>query len=460
MQQGTTKVPHPGSSLSRIRTPRMQAVHLCVLLFTIALSFCAITAVTSVVNENKQSEQAQQRYENCENAAHQFMDASDYLTNQARLYVLTGDTQYLDNYIKEIDENGTRNEALTTLTANSESGRAIEELKNALELSQELSEKELYSLRLSAESRGVDAKAMPARLADVRLETEHARMTSKEKQRHAEELTISTDYQDTKASIKQRVDGCIQSLNDELHARQREGNHRLDSLLFTLTIAVVLMVLLVVAMVLINYLLMVRPMLAHTKSIAENRKLVPAGAQELRQLALSYNLIYQENSARASELQREAETDSLTGLLNRGAYDRILGEVADNVVLILADVDMFKQINDTYGHEVGDSVLRKVGSAIKGQFRTSDYACRIGGDEFAIVMTDTEGANRETISTKLRHIASALADTSDGLPTATLSMGVAMCTEPTQKETLYRAADESLYEAKRLGRDRFAFHEA
>ena len=460
MQQGTTKVPHPGSSLSRIRTPRMQAVHLCVLVLTIALSFCAVTAVTSVVNENKRSEEAQQRYENCENAAHQFMDASDYLTNQARLYVLTGDTQYLNNYISEVSEGEKRDKALATIATNSESGRAHEELKNALELSQGLSKKELYSLRLSAASRGVDVKAMPALLASVQLDAEHARMTSKEKQRYAEDLTISTDYQEAKTSIKQCVDNCIQSLNDELHTKQRDGSRQLDSQLFSLTIIVALMVLLVVTMVVINYLLMVRPMLAHTKSIAENRKLVPAGAQELRQLALSYNLIYQENSVRASELQHEAETDSLTGLLNRGAYDKILGDVTDNVVLILADVDMFKEINDTYGHEVGDNVLKKVGNAIKGQFRASDYACRIGGDEFAVVMTDINDTDRDTISAKLRRIATALADTSDGLPITTLSMGVAMCTEPTQKETLFRAADESLYEAKRLGRDRFAFHEA
>ena len=460
MQEGMTKVPHPGSSLSRIRTPRMQAVHLCVLVLAIALSCCAIAAVTSVVGENRRSNAAQQQYESCENAAHQFMDASDYLTNQSRLYVLTGDAQYLDNYIDEVERNKTRSNSLATLATNSESERANEELRNALELSEVLSRSELYSMRLSAESRGVDVKTLSPTLADIQLEPEHAKMTSKDKQKYAENLTISSEYQADKTSIKQRVDACIQSLIDELHARQLESSQQLDNQLFTLTIVVVLMVLLVVAMVVINYLLMVRPMLAHTKNIAENKRLVPAGAQELRKLALSYNQIYLENSARASELQREAETDSLTGLLNRGAYDRILDGVGGNVVLILADVDMFKEINDTYGHEVGDHVLQKVGSAIKRQFRATDYACRIGGDEFAIVMTDTEGANRETISTKLTRIAAVLADTSDGLPTATLSMGVAMCTEATQKETLYRAADESLYKAKRLGRDRFAFHEA
>lgn len=460
MQQGMTKVPHPGSSLSRIRTPRMQAVHVCVLVLAIALSCCAIAAVTSVVNENKQSNEAQQQYEFCENAAHQFMDASDYLSNQARLYVLTGDTQYLDNYITEVDKNKTRSNALATLATYSQSEKANKELRNALELSDGLSKHELYALRLSAESRGMDAKTLPPMIADIQIEPEHAKMTSKEKQKFAEDLSISSEYQADKTSIKQRVDACIQGLIEELHSRQLESGRQLDGQLFVLTIIVVLMVLLVVAMIVINYLLMVRPMIAHTKSIAENRRLVPAGAQELRKLALSYNQIYLENSARASELRHEAETDSLTGLLNRGAYDKILDKVGGNVVLILADVDMFKEVNDTYGHEIGDHVLQKVANAIKGQFRATDYACRIGGDEFAVVMTDIEGTSRETISQKLKRIASVLADTSDGLPSTTLSMGVAMCTEATQKETLYRAADESLYEAKRLGRDRYAFHEA
>ncbi len=460
MQQSTTKVPHPGSSLSRIRTPRMQAVHLCVLVLTIALSFFAIAAVTSVVNVNKHTEEAQQRYESCENAAHQFMDASDHLTNQARMYIITGDTQYLESYINEIENNETRHNAIATLAANSESGQANDELRSALELSEKLSERELYSLRLSAEARGVDAKSMPAMLAKVSLGSEHASMSSKEKQKYAENHMLSTDYQTSKTSIKQHVDACIQSLIDELHVRQRDGSHQLDTQLFSLTIIVALMVCLVVTMVVINYMLMVRPMIAHTKNIAEHKKLVPAGAQELRHLALSYNQIFDENNARATELQHEAETDSLTGLLNRGAYDRILDKTVDNVVLILADVDMFKEINDTYGHEVGDNVLKKVGSAIKEQFRTSDYACRIGGDEFAVVMTDATNASRDTISEKLKRIATTLQDTSDGLPSTTLSMGVAMSTGSIQKDSLYREADKSLYEAKRLGRDRFAFHEA
>ena len=90
-------------------------------------------------------------------------------------------------------------------------------------------------------------------------------------------------------------------------------------------------------------------------------------------------------------MKHQAEHDPLTELLNRRSFDKILKlyeEDESSFALILADVDTFKSINDTCGHAAGDRILKKVAALLQSMFRSVDYVCRIGGDEFAIIMVD------------------------------------------------------------------------
>ena len=127
--------------------------------------------------------------------------------------------------------------------------------------------------------------------------------------------------------------------------------------------------------------------------------------------------------------------------------------------MLIADVDLFKNINDEKGHEVGDKVLVKVAEALKRSFRTTDYACRIGGDEFAVVLMGLRGEMRAVLERKLKKIGAELADTSDGLPKVTLSIGVAFGSQLPENTNLYHAADTALYEAKHRGRNRYVFYD-
>ena len=95
------------------------------------------------------------------------------------------------------------------------------------------------------------------------------------------------------------------------------------------------------------------------------------------------------------------------------------------MALLLLDVDKFKGVNDTYGHDMGDKVLQKVGHLLQGSFRSGDYPVRFGGDEFLVILNDFDEVNRSTIKRKLELITRQLEDTADGLPQVTLSVGVA-----------------------------------
>ena len=124
---------------------------------------------------------------------------------------------------------------------------------------------------------------------------------------------------------------------------------------------------------------------------------------------------------------------------------------------MLVDVDNFKTFNDTYGHEMGDAILVEVVATLHAYFRPSDYICRIGGDEFAVIMSSVGTGTSAAIEHKLDQIATFLRDTTNGLPKATISVGVAFGRPGIKDDELFQEADGALYEAKRLGRDTYVF---
>lgn len=166
-------------------------------------------------------------------------------------------------------------------------------------------------------------------------------------------------------------------------------------------------------------------------------------------------------SFRAAEsLRQTAMLDPLTGTLNRrGLFARLDPELERltreaNLAVIALDLDRFKQVNDRYGHEIGDLVLQKLCDTIRAQTREQDMFARTGGEEFVIVVTGPEARNARELAERIR---AALAGTRLDPPAppvqVTASFGVALSPRPMPLSMLMRAADEALYSAKRGGRD-------
>lgn len=156
------------------------------------------------------------------------------------------------------------------------------------------------------------------------------------------------------------------------------------------------------------------------------------------------------NSFSERILQDQASTDGLTGLYNRKGYERVLEEIDPKTsTLLLFDADKFKHINDNFGHEAGDEVLRKVARALQENFRREDYICRIGGDEFAVLMLNTDESWNKTVMKKVSRINMTLSHVEDGLPAASVSVGAAA--GAADCKTLFEHADEELYRVKSAG---------
>ena len=131
---------------------------------------------------------------------------------------------------------------------------------------------------------------------------------------------------------------------------------------------------------------------------------------------------------------------------------------SDPVALLLIDVDEFKKINDGFGHDTGDLVLKKVASLLQEQFRANDCPARIGGDEFAVIMTDIKPILKDVIINKLISITAELKNPRDGLPEVTLSVGIAFSPSGMADE-LYKKSDKALYYVKEHGRNGYKFYD-
>lgn len=165
------------------------------------------------------------------------------------------------------------------------------------------------------------------------------------------------------------------------------------------------------------------------------------------------------------QLRQQATRDKLTGLMNRREFDRLLQEewlrctrFKHGFSLVILDIDFFKKVNDTHGHQAGDAVLQHVASLLAGQVRSIDRLARYGGEEFAVIMVETDRAHARDTIDRLRAL---LADTPCLIPEkdltipVTLSAGVATAPEDAESiEQLIEAADAALYTAKKSGRNR------
>lgn len=176
-------------------------------------------------------------------------------------------------------------------------------------------------------------------------------------------------------------------------------------------------------------------------------------------LLLVFYIIHN-NRIRNEELRHDAQTDGLTGVLNKRTTEALINEILEQRphekgTFIILDVDKFKEVNDHYGHAVGDIVLSTLGQTLRNYFRENDIIGRISGDEFVIYMCKTE--SKERAVTRIQ----ALADTVKNLSFAemnghhiTISIGISFAPEHgTCYMDLYKNADTALYETKQNGRN-------
>jgi two-component system cell cycle response regulator len=186
---------------------------------------------------------------------------------------------------------------------------------------------------------------------------------------------------------------------------------------------------------------------------------------EISPLSLERSLRYALKLGETLEALRLLATrDELTGLLNRREYERIIVEEEDRATrfgnplsLVIVDVDRFKSVNDTYGHPAGDAVLKEVARRIAGAIRTVDRAARIGGEEFALILVQTDGVSALEVARRAIALIAREPIVVGGAHTLSVTASAGVSVFPAEAGNagdLFALADKALYAAKAGGRNR------
>ncbi len=184
-------------------------------------------------------------------------------------------------------------------------------------------------------------------------------------------------------------------------------------------------------------------------------------AGEVDGVLASFRVVDAEVMAR-QQLDMQARFDSLTGLMNRNEIFELLGSMhqqrhraGQETAVLFCDVDEFKFINDSFGHAVGDEVLRALANRIRSTLRREDAAARVGGDELLIVLTGIHSLEGATaVAEKIRQAAAAPIALDEGSVQVTLSIGITLMGSGESVDEAVARADEAMYDAKRSGRNR------
>lgn len=431
---------------------------LCGILVAIMCVFCIFLLVLLFLIRNNYRNEVStvNDYIECDRALSDFVKASNYLTNQSRLFVVNHDTIYLNNYLDEIKNKKTRRNSVDIIELSHSNDGVDNKILMALKASEEICKTELYAMRLVCECYDIDYLAYEE-LRKIFISKEDLALPMAGKIRKANDLLFNKDYIIAKNKIDDYVNNTLVELINLIIKEKNVVAKKITglSVVYIIILSTLFVFSFVIYFVLSNLLL--KPLNKFVNNIEEGSKVKNLGnkyAYEVNFIAKAYNSLCDKNVMNSSILKHKAEHDPLTGLINREAFSQIkdlLKDIDEPIAYLIIDIDFFKSINDKYGHTAGDDVLRKIADLLMVQFRSTDYVARIGGDEFAVIMTKVGLTPAEVIQKKITSMNHILQNVNDGIPGVSLSVGVAL-SEKGYNDDLVEQADKALYTVKRGGR--------
>ncbi|MBR3297257.1 MAG: GGDEF domain-containing protein [Firmicutes bacterium] len=451
------------TSRSTIKGVRLKVISIITAAF-VAVSSLALIYVSHVYSETQNSfHEEEMMMAECLQSCRDLQSASDYLTDAARSFVVTGSPDYVAQYVQEIETDRRREAAIDDIRERLGDTEVAQTLEEALEASVALQEAEYYAIRLKIESSGVDLRSFPEVFQSIELSEWDANAKADSQLAVAQKMLFSDDYHKAKDVISGKVDKSIDLITQSMVRNREENAASLTNMHGLQYILIVFVLVFSMALMALLHPLVISPLENAVKSIKHTQSMPLKGSYEVRYVAASFNDLFEKVMKQSSELKFEAEHDPLTGLYNRGAFTRLCGELeGTGYTLILVDVDKFKTINDTYGHDVGDIVLKRFAHGLTDIFREDDLVFRIGGDEFAVILKSNEDVLRNAISAKISHLNSILERGGNrrgsNLPGFTISVGVAFSRPEEDSDTVFKHADSALYEVKRGARRGCAFY--
>ena len=454
----------------------LRNIHKWQIVFAVIFSCLMIFSTYRLINSFMRVKNASEENLMLQNSVHGLMDASDHLTEMVQRFTESGDRRFMEQYFIEAFATKRREQAITELKRVKNVGPALASLEEAMRYSVKLMDREYYAMRLVIEAKGI--REYPSVLKGVTLNSADMALSPEDKMRRATKMVLDGEYYTQKNRIRAEVNNTVQAIvsqaqkeeTDALERFQKELNLARAGVLMiiasfqkelNLARAGVLMIIASIFFVVwLTSTLGINPILRAVDQIETDSPIRETGANEFRYLAKAYNNLYFMYKKSIEHLNFKASHDELTGAYNRAGFDLLLSSLdLDSTYLMMLDVDNFKTINDTYGHETGDKVLKKLVQVLKKNFRSDDYICRLGGDEFVVFMVHSDEMQRKLIEMKLEKINRELSNADDGVPAVSVSVGIVHGTQASDIETLLSKGDEAMYKSKERGKHTFTFYD-
>ena len=404
---------------------------------------------------------ATNEYIACREAAEDVHQASDDLTNFARSFAEHGNIADLQNYFKEANQDKNRDKALETIKRYDSANGNDSRLETAVARSVKLMDIEFYAMRLVLEADGVPDSEYPVEIKHTILKDEDKVLSPEEKYKKARSILNDDEYNAYKLDIYHNISVYTDYILSGTQDREQQNSRIFARYQNIQLILIILLLSILTINVTFTSIFIIRPLRKNSKLIVNQMSLPEKGATEMRTFARMYNEVLGKIKIHQEKLSYEASHDSLTGIHNRGVFDALYNDVdsTENLAFLIVDIDAFKEINDSFGHLIGDNVLKKVANLLHTSFRADDTICRIGGDEFAVILNGLNTENKEQLENKLAFIMRKISETSDDLPPFSLSIGAAFGSAKCSFKTLYKNADAALYDIKSTTKNGIKFYE-
>ena len=445
--------------MQNARKKKKQKKGISLMLIHSILSIFSLALVVSMIVTTNLTERGYEKinvltdsYVRCTNDVFAMDETSDFLTSRAREYVAEGIQTSCEAYVTEYSTSKTREKALENVEKYFADTSVAYHLNQALASSNLLADREFYAMRLASVFYGENK--VPVLVQQTALKEEDKALSPEQAKEKAVDLVFGSDYLALKGKIDDSVQTCLSHVISVSEARKQEVNDSLKLILTFHEIAGVALLLIVIGSALTTLFFVLLP-LKHVKvSVEEQREIEPKGSREIRFATNAYNAVFKENERQKSILQYEVSHDTLTGIPNRHDYIANCNMFANaNLRFVIADVDHFKGINDTYGHDIGDMVLSEVARRLSEAFLHHDRVFRIGGDEFVVLVFDASSKRLAQVKDTLNNLNAALQSLhkKKNFPEVSLSFGISHKKSSTTFEEAYRNADRALYTAKKGG---------
>ena len=389
----------------------------------------------------------------CSDAADAFQQESDSLTFYVNSYLEEATEESLEGYF-QIIESGER---LAQLERVQELGIDSSSLEQAENASDQLTSWEIHALKLAYLANGGDLSEAPEQIQTYELPETEEDLTQAEQMDAARKLVYGKEYNDFKRKIytnleefKQKV---VAGTREELMTQTDQAAillHRQKGLILIENI-------LVVCLALLLYRRVTLVVKKYIQKMSAGRKIDPNGTTELKYLAQAYNQSIEIQHKEQAMLRKMAEKDALTQVANRRSLEEYITHKLEQEnthgAVVFFDVDGFKTINDTYGHDTGDELLKALVRCIEKNFRGDDLIGRFGGDEFILWIEDIAQENAEFIKARIDSINKTVLHLSGVDIPLSISAGITFCHTGEAYKEILRRADAALYEKKRNGKE-------